>query len=177
MDTEQASADDRIDQLLREIRRRDIVFIVIHLLPWLGLLASVAWWYIGLRPEWAAVAFWIVQGPLILYLAILIILGIGRPRFVRDFVFGPERELSAEEKAERAKRDEVQRHFDKLTRPISWTMCIAGYGTLMNILLWWNGQLTMTVELGIATGLLGVIAGLSVWALRRIHTAYFRNPM
>ena len=170
------SSEECIDQLIRQIRRIDLFLLLIWVVPGVFILASIlAAWIFGSKPLWVQILDWSGHALLLLSIVLLMLVNTGRPRFIRRLVFGPERELSEQEKADRAQRDEIQKQFDRLTRPISWTYSIAACGAAANILLWLTGQLQMTLELGIATASLAVIAGLSLWGMRRIHTAYYHQ--
>ncbi len=171
-----ASRENRVEEIVRRYKRQRLKFFaVIYLLPGLGLVSILLFdWVLRLGAEWMAFRFWAVEGPIILWCLLIAMIGIKRPRFLRAWIFGPEPRLSDEEKAENASREEIQRQFEQLTRPLSWLTNLAYFGCIFTLVFWWIGDITMTIELGIATTLLGIIALLGVWAHRRIHQAHVR---
>jgi len=175
MDTEHASADNRIEQLTRDIGWRELGFVLFHVVLGAFIFASIgAELLFGHHPLWVRVFARAGEAVLAAYIAVMVTLGVGWPKLVRRAMFGPEPEPWDEQEVRRARPDEVEQQFDKLARPISWAIRIAGYGAAMNLVLWSTGRLTMTPELGSATALLGLVAALGIWAYRRIYNAYYQ---
>jgi hypothetical protein len=171
--------EGRIDEIIRRYNRQQLKFYAaLYLLPSIGLISALLFdWILRLGPGWAVFRFWMVEGPYIGWGLLLLMLANGRPRFVRDFIFGLEPQLSDEEKAQKARDEEIRRQFDRLIRPLDWLMRLAFYGCVFTLVFWWVGDITMTTELAIATTLLGLMAALSVWARGRIYQAYYPDSL
>ena len=166
--------EERIERLIWEVRRRDLILLLTWMVPGSIILASLlVVWVFGRQHAWVQIFDWISTAAFFTWMAIIILLWKG-PRFIREYVFGPDRELSEEQKADEARQEEIRKGFEKLTRPVSWIFRLSAYGIVLNFIMWKDGEIKTSTEFFIITSSLVAILCLSIWAHRRIAAAYDR---
>jgi hypothetical protein len=108
MSTKQEPSEARIERLLLEARRHDLIYWLLWIVPGVVVSASIPSGLVfGPQPLWVRILDWASWIILLIWLAAGILLGIG-PKFIREFAFGPEPELSENQKGNKARRDEIR---------------------------------------------------------------------
>jgi hypothetical protein len=108
MNIPEESAQERIDRLIGEVRRHNLIFNLIYVWPSVVVLLTLV---IGSlfdpKQLWVQIVVWSGQALFFFIIALITLLGTGYPKFLCRFLFGPERELSDTEKAEKTRLDEI----------------------------------------------------------------------
>ena len=162
-------------RLKREGGWGDLILNGFYVLGGLAIVCIIAEWLLGVKSPWGQVFSWASSCLLWLMVLLFAAPSVRRPKFIREFYYGPERQLSDEDKADKARSDLVSKELETLQRPISWAFSVSYFTSLMIAVQWWLiGEYPVTIWLGIALAALVTIGGLSLWGQHRI-TVYFRD--
>lgn len=174
MPAEPESYEQRIARLKREGGRADLIVNGVTVAGGLGVVCMMLTWLLGAKSPWGQVFGWATNGLLCLMVLLIVVPNVPWPKFVRKFFYGPERELSDEEKTDQARRDLISKDLETLKRPISWAFDLSYFTSFMITIQWFIGEFEMSIGLGIALTALVTIAGLILWGQHRINV-YFRD--
>jgi hypothetical protein len=112
-------------------------------------------WLLGIKSPSGHVFNRASDGLFLLAVLLVVVPCFRRPKFIREFFYGPERELSDDEKAAEARNKKLE----TLKRPVSWAFSISFDTFLLTAILWYLGEVGTTTGLAIALVALAIMQG------------------
>jgi hypothetical protein len=68
-------------------------------------------------------------------------------------------------------REAREQRIERVLRPVTWAYMLCGFTLICLLGMWRDGEIEMTIPLAVSAGVLAAVAGLLLWATRRIANA------